>query len=193
MENYYYKKYLKYKAKYLELKQQVGGGFQDVWKDIKLTDEHLIELFGSKENATGKDTIDGVVAAFDKMNEVDGSENKTFPFGVKNKAVQPKWYVDNPMFFTIRMNNEYYEAFNEALNTIEKESSTQTGGTIINRNKRKPKEGESILKITNRVFGTVLFVTAVIAASPLLVTYNIVKSVDGKCTEQMKKKHQNYC
>ena len=189
----YYQKYLKYKNKYLQLKQQIGGGFQDVWKDINLTDDHLIELFGSREMATGKDTIDGIILAFDKMSEMkDGKE--IFAFGITNRDKQPKWYKDNPIFFTIYKNKEYFDSFNDALNTIEKKSTGQKGGAG-GRNKREAKKEETKLEIIGRIFGGTALVIGVIALAPILISSAIIKGIvdSGKCTEKDKRTHSNYC
>ena len=58
-------KYLKYKNKYLHLKQhlQTGGGFIELWAELNknMTDAHLTAL-GVTTN-----TIDGVIVAFQKL------------------------------------------------------------------------------------------------------------------------------
>jgi hypothetical protein len=97
------------------MKKQIGGGFIDVWYDINLTDEHLIEL-----NVT-TDTIDGIIMAFKKMDAPD------FPVGIKNRDKQPKWYRDNPVLSTIRNNPKYFEEFKNIIKSINK---TQDIGSI---------------------------------------------------------------
>jgi hypothetical protein len=114
----YKEKYLKYKLKYLELKKLIGGtNFVTLYNDIKLTDAHLEELYDNKpELFKTSNTLDGLKKIMDILESGKFSNGKSFPFGVKNKSIQPKWYTENPTLFTIVKDKELLKKFKTELN-----------------------------------------------------------------------------
>ncbi len=127
MEIDYYSKYLKYKAKYLDLQKTLIGGtdFDTVYNDIKLTDAHMDEL------NIKTDTAQALKEAMRLL--IEGK----VPLGVKNREKQPNWYKDNPTFFTISKNPKLLEEFYKKLQSfklISTSAEVQKGGLGYHRN-----------------------------------------------------------
>ncbi len=116
----YYKKYLKYKYKYINLKKQYGGGFYEIYNELTngLTDFHLEEL--KVEN-----TLDGIKKGIRLIKE---NKVKT---GIVNKNQQPRWYTENPQFSIIASNPKYLNDFNIEINKYELiDDNISIGGTM---------------------------------------------------------------
>ena len=146
----YKEKYLKYKLKYLELKKLIGGtDFVTLYNDINLTNAHLEELYDNKpELFKTSNTLDGLKKIMDILESGKFSNGKSFPFGVKNKSIQPKWYTENPTLFTIVKDKELLKKFKTELNEyyiddesyVPKEKIISVGGK--GKGKGTPKQQE---------------------------------------------------
>lgn len=184
MEDEYKMKYLKYKAKYLNLKKQLyGGGFKQIWDDLesKITSEHMSQLNDTVltfvpdfKSHPLTNTIEGIKAAFAILNT--DKFIKEFK-GVNKRELQPSWYKDNPEIIMIHSNESYFKQFSELMNKIEsKDIKVMSGGGRGYDDDDDDDDDSESISLSGRAWNGAKLAatgTALIALSPLLLVAGI--------------------
>ena len=193
MEDEYKMKYLKYKAKYLNLKKQFyGGGFKQIWNDLesKITSDHMTQLNDTVLTFVPDfkphpltNTIEGIKAAFAILNtEKFKNEFK----GVHKRESQPLWYRENPEIATIHNNPKYFEKFSELMNKIKStDIKIMSGGGYDDDD-----DDDDDHKLSGRAWNGAKLAakgTALLVVSPLLIVGGIA-SLFMSSKEKDKKK-----